>query len=86
MQDMDQKKLEIKEIEYNQYSSTVGLCKILGVQDFKEFNNYLKTKGKELNILGTALWRCRRIPKGYRIKSCEQQVSELYKRIGCYQR
>lgn len=46
------KKLEIKEIEYNQYSSTVGLCKILGVQDFKEFNNYLKTKGKELNILG----------------------------------
>ncbi|HOM03344.1 MAG TPA: recombinase family protein [Acetivibrio sp.] len=45
------KKLEIKEIEYNQYSSTVGLCKILGVQDFKEFNNYLKTKGKELNIL-----------------------------------
>ena len=45
------KKLDIKEIEYNQYSSTVGLCKILGVQDFKEFNNYLKTKGKELNLL-----------------------------------
>jgi len=45
------KRLEIKDIKYNQYSSIIGLCKILGVQDFKEFNNYLKTKGKELSLL-----------------------------------
>lgn len=45
------KKLNVKEIEYNQYSSIVGLCKTLGVQDFKEFNNYLKTKGREINLL-----------------------------------
>ncbi|WP_352420446.1 hypothetical protein [Proteiniborus sp.] len=45
------KKLNIKQLEYNQYSSIVGFCKTLGVQEFKEFNNYLKTKGKELNLL-----------------------------------
>ncbi|MBC8586740.1 recombinase family protein [Paratissierella segnis] len=46
------KKLSLKEIEYNQYSSVIGLCKILGVQDFKEFNKYLRlSKKKELNLL-----------------------------------
>ncbi|WP_416199076.1 MAG: Recombinase family protein [Sporanaerobacter sp.] len=46
------KKLSLKEIEYNKYSSVIGLCKILGVQDFKEFNEYLRlNKKKELNLL-----------------------------------
>jgi len=46
------KRLRLKEIVYNQYSSVYGLCKILGVQDFHEFNEYLKTKGRqELNLL-----------------------------------
>jgi len=46
------KRLEIKEIVYNQYSNIYGLCKVLGVQDFKSFNEYLKSKGrKELNLL-----------------------------------
>lgn len=46
------KRLKLKEIVYNQYSSVYGLCKILGVQDFKQFSEYLKEKGKgELNLL-----------------------------------
>ena len=46
------KRLRLKEIVFNQYSSVYGLCKILGVQDFHEFNEYLKTKGRqELNLL-----------------------------------
>lgn len=46
------KRLRLKEVIYNQYSSVYGLCKILGVQDFHEFNEYLKTKGRqELNLL-----------------------------------
>jgi len=46
------KRLTLKEVKYNQYSSTFGLCKILGVQDFKQFNEYLKEKRKEeLNLL-----------------------------------
>ncbi len=46
------KRLRLKEVEYNQYSSVFGLCKILGVQDFRQFNSYLKEKGKgELNLL-----------------------------------
>lgn len=45
------KRLEIKEIVYNKYSNIYGLCKILGVQNFEEFDNYLKTKGKELTLL-----------------------------------
>jgi len=46
------KRLSLKEVVYNQYSNIYGLCKILGVQDFKQFNEYLKTNGKgELNLL-----------------------------------
>ena len=46
------KRLRLKEIVFNQYSNIYGLCKVLGVQDFKQFNEYLKSKGrKELNIL-----------------------------------
>ncbi|SKA96987.1 Site-specific DNA recombinase [Caloramator quimbayensis] len=46
------KRLTLKEVEYNQYSNIYGLCKVLGVQDFKSFNEYLKSKGrKELNLL-----------------------------------
>src|SRR5690606_16572709 len=46
------KRLTLKKVEYNQYSNIYGLCKVLGVQDFKSFNEYLKSKGrKELNLL-----------------------------------
>ncbi|MDR7855002.1 recombinase family protein [Tissierella sp.] len=46
------KKISLKEMEYNQYSSVSGLCKVLGVQDFNEFNNYLKASGKhELTLI-----------------------------------
>jgi DNA invertase Pin-like site-specific DNA recombinase len=46
------KRLSLKEVVYNQYSNIYGLCKILGVQDFKQFNEYLKMNGKgELNLL-----------------------------------
>jgi DNA invertase Pin-like site-specific DNA recombinase len=46
------KRLALKEVEYNHYSNIYGLCKVLGVQDFKSFSEYLKSKGrKELNLL-----------------------------------
>ena len=45
------KKYKIKEIKYNPYSNVLGLCKILGVQDFEEFDRYLHTKGRKLTLI-----------------------------------
>ena len=45
------KKYKIKEIKYNPYSNVLGLCKILGVQDFAEFDKYLRTKGRKLTLI-----------------------------------
>ncbi len=45
------KKYKIQEIQYNPYSNVLGLCKILGVQDFEEFGKYLRTKGRKLTLI-----------------------------------
>lgn len=76
------KRLSLKEVKYNQYSSIYGLCKILGVKDFREFNEYLKEKGKgELNLLeqyyGDAEEYVKDIEKQNKSSKFQEYINEL---------
>lgn len=42
------KKLEVKKIVENQLYKPISICKILGIEDFEDFNNFLTEKGKPL--------------------------------------